>query len=60
MKVGRSPGSEEETFVGTRDEPDDDLEAEPSVTNAFHEEEGLVGIGLSLIERPEDLAKRNH
>ena len=38
---------------GGDDEADDELESEPDVANELDEEEGLVGIGLSLVQGPE-------
>ena len=38
---------------GGDDEADDELEGEPDVANELDEEEGLVRIGLSLVQRPE-------
>ena len=38
---------------GSDDETDDQLEREPDVANELDEEEGLVRVGLSLVQRPE-------
>ena len=38
---------------GSDDETDDQLEREPDVANELDKEEGLVRIGLSLVQRPE-------
>ena len=38
---------------GSYDEADDELEGEPDVANELDEEEGLVRIGLRLVQRPE-------
>ena len=43
-----------EDFDGwSDDEADDELKGEPDVANDLDEEEGLVRIGLSLVQRPE-------
>lgn len=39
-------------LVGRRDEPDEELEREPGVADALDVEEGLVGVGLSLVQCP--------
>ena len=57
----RLPRSQEEKFVGTRDEPDDYFKAEPRIANALHEEEGLVGVGLSFVQGPGwSIERRTH
>ena len=38
---------------GSDDEADDELEGEPDVADELDEEEGLVRIGLRLVQRPE-------
>ena len=47
-------GRLDEDFDGGSDnEADDELQGEPDVANDLDEEEGLVRIGLSLVQRPE-------
>ncbi len=38
---------------GRHNEPDDELEGEPDVADELHEEEGLVRVGLGLVQGPE-------
>ena len=45
-------GADEEELVGTGDESHEDLDREPRVAHGFDVEEGLVGIGLCLVQRP--------
>ena len=53
-KVDPVQGRLDEDFDGGGDdEADDELEGEPDVADELDEEEGLVGIGLSLVQRPE-------
>ena len=53
-KVDPVQGRLDEDFDGGGDdEPDDELEGEPDVADKLYEEEGLVRIGLSLVQRPE-------
>ncbi len=46
------PWAEEHEFVRARDESHEDLDGEPRVTNALDEEEGVVGVGLVLVQGP--------
>ena len=53
-KVNPVQGRLNEDFDGGGDdETNDQLEREPDVANELDEEEGLVRIGLSLVQRPE-------
>ena len=53
-KVDPVQGRLDEDFDGgSDDEADDELQGEPDVANDLDEEEGLVRIGLSLVQRPE-------
>ena len=45
-------GADESQLAGTDDEPDQDLEREPGVTDALDVEEGVVRVGPLLIEHP--------
>ena len=45
-------GADEQELVGTRDEAHEDLDGEPRVAHGFDVEEGLVGVGLRLVQRP--------
>ena len=52
-KVDPVQGRLDEDFDGGGDdEPDDELEGEPDVADQLDEEEGLVGVGLGLVQRP--------
>ena len=53
-KVDPVQGRLDEDFDGGGDdEPDDEFEGEPDVADEFDEEEGLVRIGLGLVQGPE-------
>lgn len=53
-EVNPVEGRLDEDFDGGGDnEADDELEGEPDVANELDEEEGLVRIRLSLVQRPE-------
>lgn len=45
-------GADEEELVGAGDEAHEDLDGEPRVADGFDVEEGLVGVGLRLVQRP--------
>jgi len=42
----------ERQLVGADDEPNDELEREPSVADALDEEERLVRLGLAFVQHP--------
>ena len=46
-------GLEEDLDGGRHDEADNELEGEPDVADELHEEEGLVRVGLGLVQGPE-------
>ena len=53
-KVDPVQGRLDEDFDGwSDDEADGELEGEPDIANNLDKEEGLVRIGLSLVQRPE-------
>lgn len=45
-------GPDEEELVGAGDEAHQDLDREPRVADGLDVEEGLVGVGLRLVQRP--------
>ena len=49
---GRRTDLGEEDLVGTGDEAREDLDGEPGVADALDVEEGVVGVGLRLVQRP--------
>lgn len=45
-------GPNEEELVRAGDEAHDDLDGEPRVAHGFDVKEGLMGVGLRLVQRP--------
>ena len=46
------PGSQKDPPIRARNKPHDDLHREPGIANTLHIEEGLMSIGLILVQSP--------